>query len=681
MSQSKLTTFFKSNQSESSKQLDTENEPQAGPSTPKKARTSRRPRGFCENWLTKYTWLFVEDGKMKCHPCIKTCQDNPFVSPGCTNFRSSTLVRHQKTTGHISALNLAKLSGDMVKSIQNAEKMNDQIQTSTIQTQRHVVQLRTVYCMAKNGISARNFPELMKLQQENGCSLADDYYKKPEIIVEMESVLSDQIEKNVFDEILDSPYFGLMLDETCDINVEKKLVIYVRYIKDGKSCTSYLGNKRVTDCTAEGLKVALCEYLEDSGIIQDGDYSSLMGLGTDGAAVMVGCRNGLGVKLKEKNDKLLQVHCIAHRLNLAASQASKGIDYMQDYHRYIQQLYRFYSDSQVRYDKLRELQTLLHGEVKQVPEGTSVRWLSVESAVKMIFDNYDAILMSLEDDKDKTGKAAGIWKFMATSMFVLITALLVDVLTCIGILSLTFQRDSVNLSSIRHNVDSSVATLNTIRDGSTTVDMVMQQLEAQQEAPVIYKNVKIQHNQNLTRQFNAVRTTFLDSIIQNITNRFPHDELHLLECFDKVFNPKRYPDNQANIAAYGNDQLDTLCNAYTGLIDTDRCKAQFLNFKHLVVSHRADYGTFDMFVKLLLDDYSDVYPDLVALASIALVIPVSSAPCERGFSQQNILKSKLRNRINPDRLNRLLMIRLNGPENIDFLGAARSFGSLKTRKK
>ena len=89
-----------------------------------------------------------------------------------------------------------------------------------------------------------------------------------------------------------------------------------------------LHNKRVTDCTAEGLKLALCEYLDSKGVIQDGDYSALMGLGTDGASVMVGCHNGVGAKLKEKSEKLVQVHCVAHRLNLAAPQASKNINYM-----------------------------------------------------------------------------------------------------------------------------------------------------------------------------------------------------------------------------------------------------------------------------------------------------------------------------------------------------------------
>ena len=103
---------------------------------------------------------------------------------------------------------------------------------------------------------------------------------------------------------------------------------------------------------------------------------------------------------------------------------------------------------------------------------------------------------------------------------------------------------------------------------------------------------------------------------------------------------------------------------------------------NILLFHTNKTGDFDNFCKLLLSDYGDVYPDLVILASIALVIPVSSAPCECGFSQQNILKTKLRNRLNPERLDRLMMIRLNGhDDNLDYFSAARAFGSLKARQK
>ena len=71
------------------------------------------------------------------------------------------------------------------------------------------------------------------------------------------------------------------------------------------------------------------------------------------------------------------------------------------------------------------------------------------------------------------------------------------------------------------------------------------------------------------------------------------------------------------------------------------------------------------------------------LALISLIIPVSSAPCEQGFSVQNSIKTKVRNRLNPERLNRMLMVRLVGPhfEDVDFLTAARAFSAMKTRQK
>lgn len=142
----------------------------------------------------------------------------------------------------------------------------------------------------------------------------------------------------------------------------------------------------------------------------------------------------MGVRLQRRNQHLIQVHCVAHGLNLAASQAAKDIAYCKKYHDIIHSLYKYFSNSAVRYNKLRELQQLLHGKVKQIPDGTSVCWLSVEAAVKMIFQSYDAAALALREDKDG-GKAEGLYRFLATSLFVMFTALLVDVLTVIGVLS------------------------------------------------------------------------------------------------------------------------------------------------------------------------------------------------------------------------------------------------------
>lgn len=325
---------------------------------------------------------------------------------------------------------------------------------------RHVVQLRTVYVMTKNNIAAVNFIPIMELQVANGCSDASVFYKKPEIVSEMESVLTKCVESNLIKGLNDSRtlFIGLMLDETCDISVEKKLAVYDRYVNSetGSVNASFLGNKRIINCTAACIKDALCEFLKDKGLVQGDDYRRIVGLGTDGAAVMIGRHNGIGVKLKQLNNILIQVHCVPHRLNLAASQASKDIDYLEQYKGHMNSIYKFYPNSNVQNDKFKEIQQLMHEKVKQVVEPSSVRWLSLEACVRIIFEYFDSLVMSLENEKSSNATAVEIRQFTTSALFLLTTALLIDVLSVIVTLSFLFQKGIANWSVIRHSVISTV---------------------------------------------------------------------------------------------------------------------------------------------------------------------------------------------------------------------------------
>ena len=43
--------------------------------------------------------------------------------------------------------------------------------------------------------------------------------------------------------------------------------------------------------------------------------------------------------------------------------------------------------------------------------------------------------------------------------------------------------------------------------------------------------------------------------------------------------------------------------------------------------------------EMLIRDYAEIFPELVKLAKIACVIPISIVPVERGFSLQNRIKN------------------------------------------
>ena len=426
---------------------------------------------------------------------------------------------------------------------------------------------------------------------------------------------------------------GLMLDETCDISTEKKSAIYARYVNSetGSVNTSLVGNKRITNCTASGIKDALCEFLKDKGLVQEDDYSRIVGLGTDGAAVMTG-HHGLRVKLKQLNNNLIEVHCVAHRLNLAASWASKDIDYLKWFKGQVNSIYKFYSNLSVRYDKLKEIQQLMHGTVKQVVELSSVRWLPVEECVKIIFEYFDSLVISLENEKSSNATAVGIWQLAASAQFLLITALLIDVLSVIGLV-FCFRRILPTCLSL-NIVTSTVETIQGMIDGSPTVNRVLADLgDVPGTGKNGYKGVEIADNNNLRTRFNLVRKRYLNQLINNLHDRFPEDDLKLLECFDVIYNPRRLPDDVRELGNHGIQQLNKLYHHFETVLDYDRCKNQFLQFKHLVGSYRA--MNFKQFISTLIQEYKHVHPDFVQLALISLVISVSSAPCERGFSVQN----------------------------------------------
>ena len=62
----------------------------------------------------------------------------------------------------------------------------------------------------------------------------------------------------------------------------------------------------------------------------------------------------------------------------------------------------------------------------------------------------------------------------------------------------------------------------------------------------------------------------------------------------------------------------------------------------------------------------ETFPAVAEAAERLLVLPVSTADCERGFSKQNLVKTCLRNSMGTKTLDNLMRISIDGPELKDF---------------
>ncbi|KAH3839035.1 hypothetical protein DPMN_038272 [Dreissena polymorpha] len=61
-----------------------------------------------------------------------------------------------------------------------------------------------------------------------------------------------------------------------------------------------------------------------------------------------------------------------------------------------------------------------------------------------------------------------------------------------------------------------------------------------------------------------------------------------------------------------------------------------------------------------------VYPNVCKLIRVCLILPVSSADCERGFSRYNLIKIKQRNRLYVSTVNTLMMMTVDTPDISDM---------------
>lgn len=62
-----------------------------------------------------------------------------------------------------------------------------------------------------------------------------------------------------------------------------------------------------------------------------------------------------------------------------------------------------------------------------------------------------------------------------------------------------------------------------------------------------------------------------------------------------------------------------------------------------------------------------MFPKLARVAMIGLLLPMSTADCERGFSSLQRVKTDLRNGLSNRILNYLLLISIEGPSPTDFM--------------
>ena len=124
------------------------------------------------------------------------------------------------------------------------------------------------------------------------------------------------------------------------------------------------------------------------------------------------------------------------------------------------------------------------------------------------------------------------------------------------------------------------------------------------------------------------------------------------------------------MVAYGQDKIDYLQKHYGEGENPDvgdECASEWESMKRFLGERFKEKSMREM-ISILTTDTSiqSLYPNLSKLASIAAIIPVSTAECERSFSAMKRIKTALRNRLKTTTLDCLIRVNIEGPSLSEF---------------
>ena len=129
---------------------------------------------------------------------------------------------------------------------------------------------------------------------------------------------------------------------------------------------------------------------------------------SNGAKVMTGERTGVAARLKQINSKLINVHCVCHRLALACAGASDETKYITQVEGVLLQLWKFFAKSPKRtallvkaqesWRKMKLSEKARSVVAKKVRKACRTRWLVTSNAVDGVYEDYRLSISAVQNE-------------------------------------------------------------------------------------------------------------------------------------------------------------------------------------------------------------------------------------------------------------------------------------------
>ena len=354
---------------------------------------------------------------------------------------------------------------------------------------------------------------------------------------------------------------------------------------------------------------------------------------------MVGKKNGVYTQLKTKFPGLIAWHCLNHRLELSVSDAVKTCTETNHFTAFLDKLYCLYHQSPKNLRELDAAASEVGVCLRRIGRVLGVRWVASSfRTVKAIWMMYAALhshLTAAGQDVNRTSSERSMYSGLAVKLsldaFLRNLGLMMDALEELKDLSEALQARDIRLSQAVNLIKRQTDVFTAMSEDPENGPFYRKACEAVQQGS--FNGIAL-HGDRGQEVINP--TKFYEALCQSMKERMVRSEEESLFTKINILNPETWPSPLP--VMYGESELRELC---------DQVKVGFTGVKQ---AYREYKNKQDTRQKALL-----------TLRHAVNTISVSSAECERGFSEMNNVVTPLRSRLNLENVSALMFIKLVGP--------------------
>ncbi|XP_050435438.1 zinc finger MYM-type protein 1-like [Adelges cooleyi] len=440
---------------------------------------------------------------------------------------------------------------------------------------------------------------------------------------------------HILNEINNSEFVSIIVDETTDIFNKFQSALIFRYEINGKPVERFWGFCYPHGHDADSLTQTILKEIDP---ILEKYPQKLIAQAYDGAAVMSGQKSGVNVRVQEKYPYAYFSHCYAHQLKLIMAQATSQNKQVKLFFSNLSQIPTFFSNSPQRVAILDEIVST------RLPKTVQKRWNFNIQTVNKVYEHRETLIKCMEKIIDVSSQSAtinqatGLLLLLKDSTFIFWLDCFHKIMPHVDCLYKAVQSQNIDPVQIQNSVITFKIEIQKIHDDITS----------SVEELTFENSSKRQRTDDTVKCKKSAALQVCDLISIEAQRRFDFTkhltaaQLFQNEKYVKYNNNFPFATLNTTVECYPFFVQERLINELKVFYSRD----DFLNIK----------GVIPIINYITNANMEDTFKEVFKLLKILVVTPMTSSEAERSFSTLKRIKTCLKSNMGEDRLDALTML-------------------------